>query len=84
MNTSTANICFDCENACGGCSWSRNFTPVPGWTATHVYREAAHDGYRETYKITACPQFIQSVPRKDVEYEWYKTMVEESRRKRGQ
>ena len=28
-----ANICFDCKKACGGCSWSKNFTPVKGWLA---------------------------------------------------
>lgn len=38
---SHANICFDCQRACGGCSWSAChpvtgkplFLPVPGWTA---------------------------------------------------
>lgn len=35
------NICFDCQNACGGCCWSEidpitgkpRFQPVPGWKA---------------------------------------------------
>ena len=27
-------LCFLCDKACGGCSWSRDFTPVAGWTAT--------------------------------------------------
>lgn len=58
----TANICIDCANACGGCSWSRDFTPVPGWTAEKVTRRVKNGKYwywGETYKITACPQFAE-------------------------
>lgn len=64
------NICVNCQNACGGCSWSEidpdtkkpRFEPVPGWTAKPVLLHIGH--YRgkkalvETYSITACPQFI--------------------------
>ena len=63
MNGRT-NICFDCDNACGGCSWSAAgmdgkllFEPVPGWTAEKVtlnWRKGKNDF---TYHITACPQF---------------------------
>ena len=72
MEKNRANICFDCENACGGCSWSAvdpetdkvRFEPVPGWTAEPVYKRIGSNerGERlvETYKITACPQFIGS------------------------
>ena len=64
------NICFDCANACGGCSWSEvdpatkkpRFEPVPGWTAKKVMLKAgmAHSKsiYVETYHITACPEFV--------------------------
>lgn len=66
-----ANICFECENACGGCSWSRldpatgkvSFTPVEGWTAQKTWLTVNY-GHREfeqeTYKITACPEFVPS------------------------
>ena len=66
-----ANICIDCERACGGCSWSEvnpetgkiRFEPVPGWTAEPVYKQmgAAGNGYKsyaDTYRITACPLFL--------------------------
>ena len=51
-----ANICFDCENACGDCEWSEidpitkypRFAPVRGWTA-----EPSKIGTH----ITACPKF---------------------------
>ena len=63
------NICFDCKNALGGCSWSRinpetkrvAFEPVPGWTAVKVpflsKSERLNRGHDFTYHITACPQF---------------------------
>ena len=61
-----ANICFDCENACGDCEWSEidpitkhpRFAPVRGWTAKEVLLEMSKNG-REvtTYRITACPKF---------------------------
>lgn len=57
--TNRANICMECVNACGGCSWSKNFTPVDGWTAEKVERRHT-DGYRtvdEGYRITDCPKF---------------------------
>lgn len=64
------NICFDCQNACGGCSWSEinpetkkpRFEPVPGWTAQEVIlnvgRSRSGYGLVHTYHITACPQFV--------------------------
>lgn len=48
-------ICWRCKNACGGCSWSHNLTPVNGWKATFIKRE---DDELDTYKIIYCPEFI--------------------------
>ena len=64
-----ANICFDCQKACGGCSWTEidprtdkpRFEPVPGWTAikTSVLMSAHRKKrYENTYQITACPEFV--------------------------
>lgn len=66
--TNRANICIDCQNACGKCSWSAStpdgkliFQPVPGWTAEPVILNFGFDGsvrrMTRTYRITACPQF---------------------------
>jgi hypothetical protein len=59
--TEQGNICFDCAHACGGCSWSARFEPVPGWTAEPVKIRYynTHEGpkFTRTYRITACPQF---------------------------
>lgn len=53
-----ANICFDCANACGGCSWSEldaetglpRFAPVPGWTCHDDYAEKAIEKWRGPQK----------------------------------
>ena len=75
---SHTNICIECENACGNCSWSAVdpdtgkvlFEPIPGWTAKKVllnYGRRNYKGkkiYDETYHITDCPQFVPVVQRK--------------------
>ena len=49
--------CITCRNACGGCSWSREFVPVKGWTAE---KNTIPDNgkHAETYKIIDCPEYI--------------------------
>ena len=70
-----ANICFDCQRACGDCSWSEydldrktaRLKPVEGWTAKLVkYQDS---GY--TYEITECPLFIPDKP-KDIKIKDFK------------
>lgn len=52
-------LCWTCVKATGKCSWSdRSFTPVQGWTAAKVVRETKA-GRVETYKITACPEYVK-------------------------
>ena len=69
---SKANICFDCQKACGGCSWSTDFTPVPGWTAQKVTQRASNSKgkalWNETYHITVCPEFVKDEPRESIAY----------------
>ena len=48
--------CWDCQNACGGCSWSQGFQPVQGWVAESYYI-VADDQY--SYDIKYCPEFIR-------------------------
>lgn len=50
-------LCWYCENACGGCSWSESFIPVEGW-------EAIKTG--ESYHITFCPQYQPLKMRREV------------------
>lgn len=72
----TSNICFSCKMACGGCSWSESFEPIPGWTAAltrRVYR--THRGFGQhivdSYHITACPEYVPDKPRSTMaEYDY--------------
>lgn len=67
-----ANICFDCQRAYGGCSWSARdletgellFMPVPGWTAEPSLLYKSRNYHKKetwTYRITACPLFLRDV-----------------------
>ena len=66
-------LCFNCQKACGKCSWSSRFEPVPGWTAKKRMLKVGHgrEGKRfvETYHITACPEHVPDKPRKSEPYE---------------
>lgn len=50
-------LCWRCAKATGKCSWSRNLTPVPGWTATVVKRETYWQADDDNFYITACPLY---------------------------
>ena len=61
MSERNHTICWECANACGGCSWSEhmNHTPVPGWRATR--RDVVTKGGEstESYIVHDCPQFVR-------------------------
>ena len=50
--------CITCGNACGGCSWSQDFTPVEGWIAEPtVNREGV-----ESFHVVDCPEYCKDRP----------------------
>ena len=53
-------ICWDCQKACGECSWSRCYTPVEGWIAEF---SVVHDEEGDfcSYNIISCPEFVKEV-----------------------
>lgn len=70
---SSGNLCLRCQNAvpdhCGhGCSWSREFRPVEGWTARPtVYLSYAAHGRRtlmRSFAVRGCPEFVPDPRRK--------------------
>ncbi len=64
-------LCWECQNALGGWSWSKNFTPVPGWKAKKVYLRHATRGWLdrvETYKVIECPEFRKDKKKRKAEW----------------
>lgn len=53
-------ICWECANACGNCSWSRNLTPVEGWEVTETGDPTYLLSLRKivpTVSVKSCPEF---------------------------
>ena len=56
--------CWGCKRACGGCSWSQDFTPIPGWVATETLVGSSKCGREyKSYQIEKCPEFEPDEPR---------------------
>ena len=59
------SICGECQQSSLVCPWSREFKPVPGWTASPtrilMYTTTKGEqkpGYADSYNVTACPLYI--------------------------
>lgn len=56
-------LCWNCEKACGRCSWSKNFTPVEGWKAvpTKIACGYKYGGVKphivDSFDVYECPEF---------------------------
>ena len=59
--TKHITLCWECAKAGGLCSWSKNFTPVDGWTAVPTKIVASQYGDKsntiDSYDVYACPEF---------------------------
>lgn len=53
-------LCWTCQNACGGCSWSKKFKKVKGWTATQTWVQG-EKRLLKSYLVTACPKYVKEV-----------------------
>lgn len=66
-STNHCNICFDCKNSCGRCSWSEidpttgrvRFELPEGCVTEKAWRrmDSAGRKYAEAVRIVACPLF---------------------------
>lgn len=72
-----SSLCWYCNNAYGGCSWSSKFKPVDGWHAIrNDINVSTFDGQtygtrqEESYVILDCPQFQLDIKFSD-EYALY-------------
>ena len=54
-------ICWTCQNATGGCSWSRALKPVKGWKADklRVKKNDYTDEVIDGYVVIECPEYIK-------------------------
>ena len=57
-------LCWDCASACGGCEWSDQLEPDPGWDATPTSRVLKVGGkgkggtrVASSFVIRSCPKF---------------------------
>ena len=64
--------CLACNNAYGGCQWSRDFIPIPGWDAIRndLVDTAPYHREIESYTVLDCPEF-ELDPRFSSEYQKY-------------
>lgn len=52
-----STLCWDCEKACGKCSWSKKFIPVEGWVATPTKVSIGENQYIDSFDVYECPEF---------------------------
>lgn len=56
-----ATLCWTCAKCGGLCSWSKNFTPVEGWTAIPTKIQASQYMHKnntiDSYDVYECPEF---------------------------
>ena len=51
----TEQLCWSCARACGRCSWSKYFIPIPNWQASLSYNATDKT---ISYEITSCPEYV--------------------------
>lgn len=66
--------CFICKKNAGGCAWSREFKPIPGWQATKREQSTFHELGGFSYKIHYCPEFEEGDSAKGQNYDTERCM----------
>ena len=60
------SLCWDCQNACGGCNWSRSLKSVEGWNVEVKKIQHKANGrttFDESCRVISCPEYIPDEPR---------------------
>jgi hypothetical protein len=59
----TPTLCWSCKNAVPGhetgCSWSRGFIPVQGWTAEETKLKNPGAKLADSFLVLECPEFME-------------------------
>lgn len=82
-------LCTTCARASGFCSWSRDLTPVEGWTAKPTRlkhqvgrgEKAKEVSFMDSYRILECPLYIQDAYTREERREQRAMLLEERRNK---
>ena len=48
-------LCWDCAKATGGCRWSDQLQPIPGWDAELTKSNTTYS----SYIVNECPEFVR-------------------------
>lgn len=59
MSKENDTLCWECQNACGGCSWSKSFIPVDSWEAIKTTINQSNYAMSHSYIVLSCPLFKQ-------------------------
>lgn len=74
--SAAGTLCWRCRNAVPdpdgrqGCSWSRDFEPVKGWTAVPQLLKCPDKDDAETFHVVSCPEFVPDPPQRMVYPGW--------------
>lgn len=54
-------LCWDCEKAVGGCSWTDHWShkPVEGWVAEPRRLRLDNNNACTSYVVRECPEFVR-------------------------
>lgn len=72
MGATKPTLCWKCQNANCGCSWSRFYEPVNGWEAistiiqchSNVGKKRNVETKTNSYLVLKCPEFKRDEVRK--------------------
>lgn len=75
-------ICWKCDRATGGCSWSSKGIPVKGWKAnkTIIKDNITSNRIIDSYEVLKCPLFVSEPSRSRIMPGNFITIAELSKR----
>lgn len=75
-------LCWFCDKACGGCSWSRKLEPVAGWDAKESKILSWNGDNVRSYTVFSCPEFVLT-EKSEPEYRAWEKNLRKRKRKNG-
>ena len=84
MQYKRETLCWSCQRAVKGCSWSKSFVPIKGWVAEPNILKPVSNKYCEkkiikSYCVISCPLYLKDEPREIFQEDEEETENEEKR-----